>query len=212
MSRRKSPSLRRSLASVPCRTAVTTLRSPTFFAANIRLSTSPAKTLSFIFSIVWCSSRISAILLCALAISSPGVVLSVSAAFTRRRFISSTMSMNARPVTASMRRTPEATEDSLTMRNGPTFAVFSTCVPPQSSMDLPPMLTTRTTSPYFSPNSAIAPSFFASATGISFVSTSMPSRISSLTRWLTCISSSAVTAEKCVKSKRRRSGSTREPA
>ena len=36
--------------------------------------------------------------------------------------------------------------------------------------------------------------------GISFVSTSMPSRISSLTRRLIFTSSSAVTAEKCVKS------------
>ena len=139
-------------------------------------------------------------LLWALLISSIGVVFSSSAALTRRIFISSTRFRNASPVTASMRRTPEATEDSLVMRNGPTLAVLSTWVPPQSSTDLPPMFTTRTTSPYFSPNRAIAPSFFASAMGISFVSTDMPSSTSSLTRRLILTSSSAVTAEKCVKS------------
>ena len=43
----------------PAGPAVTTLSSPTFLAENIRLSTSPAKTLSFIFSIVCCRFRIS---------------------------------------------------------------------------------------------------------------------------------------------------------
>ena len=200
LSRRKSPSLRRSFASVFSRLAVTTLRPETSLAENMRLSTSPAKSLSFIFSTVWCSSRISFMLLWALLMSSIGVVLSISAALTRRAFISSTRFRKASPVTASMRRTPEATDDSLVMRNGPTLAVLSTCVPPQSSMDLPPILTTRTTSPYFSPNRAMAPSFLASSIGISFVSTRMPPSTSSLTRRLILTSSSAVTAEKWVKS------------
>ena len=98
------------------------------------------------------------------------------------------------------------------MRNGPIFAVLSTCVPPQSSMDLPPMFTTRTTSPYFSLKSAVAPLALACAMDVSDTVTSMPSRIQSLTISLTRSSSSGVMAEKCVRSKRRRSGSTSEPA
>ena len=43
--------------------------------------------------------------------------------------------------------------------------VRCTCVPPQSSR-LEPMSSTRTSSPYFSPNSIIAPSFCASSIGI----------------------------------------------
>jgi hypothetical protein len=62
------------------------------------------------------------------------------------------------------------------------------------------MSTTRTTSPYFSPNSATAPSFLASSIGISRMSTSMPSRIMSSTRRVISRSSSGVTAAKCVKS------------
>ena len=61
------------------------------------------------------------------------------------------------PVTASMRRTPAATPVSLTIRNSPISAVLRTCVPPHSSIETPGTSTTRTTSPYFSPNSAIAP-------------------------------------------------------
>ena len=41
----------------------------------------------------------------------------------------------------------------------------ATCVPPHSSRELP-MSSTRTSSPYFSPNSIIAPSFCASSIGI----------------------------------------------
>ena len=60
----------------------------------------------------------------------------------------------------------------------PTSALVDTCVPAQSSRDQgPPMSTTRTTSPYFSPNSAIAPSDFASSSGISRVTTSRLSRM-----------------------------------
>ena len=46
-----------------------------------------------------------------------------------------------------------------------TSAVVRTCVPPQSSRDTPSTSTTRTSSPYFSPKSIIAPSFRASAIG-----------------------------------------------
>jgi len=61
------------------------------------------------------------------------------------------------PVMASMRRTPAATPLSDTMRMSPISAVLRTCVPPHSSTESEGISTTRTTSPYFSPNSAIAP-------------------------------------------------------
>src|SRR6266849_2469317 len=70
-----------------------------------------------------------------------------------------------------MRRAPAPTELSFRIANGPISAVERTCVPPQSSTDQPPMSTTRTTSPYFSPNSIIAPSLRASARGGSYVRT-----------------------------------------
>ena len=60
---------------------------------------------------------------------------------------------------------------SLLMRKGPTLAVLSTWVPPQNSMDTPPISTTRTTSPYFSPNMATAPFFLASSMGSTSVTT-----------------------------------------
>ena len=41
----------------------------------------------------------------------------------------------ALPVVASMRRTPEATENSLEMWNTPTLAVLSRWVPPQNSTE-----------------------------------------------------------------------------
>ena len=67
-----------------------------------------------------------------------------------------------------MRRAPAPTELSVRITNGPISAVERTCVPPQSSTDQPPMSTTRTISPYFSPKSIIAPSVRASAIGVSY--------------------------------------------
>ena len=62
-------------------------------------------------------------------------------------------------MTASIRRAPEPTEPSDRITNGPISAVVRTCVPPQSSRETPSTSTTRTSSPYFSPKSIIAPSF-----------------------------------------------------
>ena len=63
------------------------------------------------------------------------------------------------PVTASMRRTFDALEVSEARSKTPISPVTPTCVPPHSSREKPsPISTMRTTSPYFSPNSAIAPS------------------------------------------------------
>src|SRR5690625_6350308 len=57
-----------------------------------------------------------------------------------------------------MRRTPDPIEDSPSTVTSPSWPLRCTCVPAHSSLDQsPPMDTTRTRSPYFWPNSAIAP-------------------------------------------------------
>ena len=66
---------------------------------------------------------------------------------------------------------PAATPDSDTILKKPMSPVRATCVPPQSSVEKSPMLSTRTSSPYFSPNSAIAPALIASSYFISRAST-----------------------------------------
>ena len=82
------------------------------------------------------------------------------------------------PTSDSTRRLEAPTDDSPTMLIMPISELDTTCVPAQSSRDHgPPMSTTRTTSPYFSPNRAMAPSDFASSSGISRVSTGRLSRI-----------------------------------
>jgi hypothetical protein len=82
------------------------------------------------------------------------------------------------PTSDSTRRLEAPTDDSPTMLIMPTSALVDTWVPAQSSRDQgPPMSTTRTTSPYFSPNNAIAPRAFASSSGISRVTTCRLSRI-----------------------------------
>ena len=65
------------------------------------------------------------------------------------------------PVIASMRRTPAATPDSLTMWNSPMSPVRATCVPPHSSVEKSPNDSTRTRLSYFSPNKAMAPAAIA---------------------------------------------------
>ena len=93
-----------------------------------------------------------------------------------------------------MRRAPAPTELSERIANGPISAVERTCVPPQSSFDQPSMSTTRTTSPYFSPNSIIAPSVRASSSGVSKIRTGAFAKTCSLTRFSTSARSSAVSA------------------
>ncbi|MNL61979.1 hypothetical protein D3C87_1859580 [compost metagenome] len=55
-----------------------------------------------------------------------------------------------------------------------------TCVPPQSSFEVP-IDSTRTSSAYFSPNSAIAPLFTASSNGMISAWVGALARISALT-------------------------------
>ena len=92
--------------------------------------------------------------------------------------------------------------------------VARTCVPPHSSVlnEPSPTATTRTLSPYFSPNSAMAPEAIASCVLRTAVLTGSFFRMAALTIRSTSSNCSGVTAEKCWKSKRRRSGATSEPA
>mmetsp|Transcript_9639 Transcript_9639/g.38984 ORF Transcript_9639/g.38984 Transcript_9639/m.38984 type:complete len:393 (-) Transcript_9639:1749-2927(-) len=116
------------------------------------------------------------------------------------------------PETASMRRTPAAMPASETILNPPISAVLATWVPPQSSMDTPGTSTTRTTSPYFSPNMAVAPRLLASAMGISRATRSVASPIQPLTSASISSSCAGVGPAGALKSKRSLSVLTREPA
>ena len=77
---------------------------------------------------------------------------------------------------ATIRRVPAETLSSWAMRNKPIWPVLVTCVPPHSSLLKSPMLTMRTTSGYFSPNSIIAPAVRASAIGRCFQLTGSAAR------------------------------------
>ena len=114
------------------------------------------------------------------------------------------------PVTASTRRMPAATPPSATILKKPMSPVRATCVPPQSSRELP-MSSTRTSSPYFSPNSIIAPVFCAASIGITRASVGALRRISLLTIVSTRRISSSVIGAPCAKSKRVLSESTSDP-
>ena len=116
------------------------------------------------------------------------------------------------PVVASIRRTPAATPLSEAIANSPMSPVARTWVPPHSSVLKPGTDTTRTLSPYFSPKSAMAPAAIASSVAFTSVVTVVFFRIRALT--IASISShcSRVTALKCTKSNRSRSGATRDPA
>ena len=111
--------------------------------------------------------------------SSSGALSSAAAAFATCTSALACLRA-AMPVSASMRRTPAATPLSATTEMTPMSPVRRTCVPPQSSTDQPmvfaavasrPSTTTRTSSPYFSPNSARAPEAMASSSAISRVVT-----------------------------------------
>ena len=98
------------------------------------------------------------------------------------------------------------------IRNEPISAVERTCVPPQSSREKPSISTTRTSSPYFSPKSAIAPRRRASSIGVTNVRTGIASKTFSFTIRSTRVFSSGVSGWVWEKSKRSLSGRTAEPA
>ena len=116
------------------------------------------------------------------------------------------------PTRASTRRTPAPMDDSLKSLTTPNWPERSTCVPPQSSRAQSPMLTTRTSSPYFSPKRAIAPLFFAASCDITSAVTARLSNNSVLTRDSTSFKTDVGTAPVEGKSKRNRPGEFSEPA
>ena len=111
---------------------------------------------------------------------------------------------------ASMRRTPAATPLSPTILNKPISPVRCTWVPPQSSR-LEPMSSTRTVSPYFSPNSIMAPVFWADSMSITRAWAWTLAKISAFTLASICAISAAVTGALWAKSNRVLSASTNEP-
>ena len=110
-----------------------------------------------------------------------GCTLSVSASpITSERSLARCWNASI-PTNASTRRMPEPTEDSALSASSPTCADCATWVPAHSSRDQPsPMSTTRTTSPYTSPNRPMAPDARASASGIRVADTPRSARIASL--------------------------------
>ncbi len=116
----------------------------------------------------------------------------------------------AGPVIASMRRTLAALELSPTSLKTPISAVLRTCVPPHSSREWSPVpiCTIRTTSPYFSPKSAIAPSARASSSVVVIGRTASLRRIHSFTRSSIAARSSGEIRSPWEKSKRSLSGPT----
>ena len=78
---------------------------------------------------------ISAMAAAAFSRSSPGLAFIASAAWKRSSWFRFITSRESLPVVASIRRTPEATENSLPMWNSPTLAVLDRWVPPQNSTE-----------------------------------------------------------------------------
>ena len=94
--------------------------------------------------------------------------------------------------------------------NRPISPVRVTCVPPHSSRELP-ISSTRTSSPYFSPNNIMAPVFCADSISITRACVAWLAIISAFTICSTLATSASVTGTLCTKSKRVFSVSTSEP-
>ena len=121
-----------------------------------------------------------------------------------------------------MRRTPDGTALSPVTEIRPISPVRFTWVPPQSSTDQPsallaaprapvlPIDTTRTSSPYFSPNSARAPASRASSTAISRVVTSPFSSTTSLA--MSSIAAQFVRRDRLVDARSRSAAGPARPA
>ena len=107
-----------------------------------------------------------------------------------------------------MRRTLEALEVSVVTWKSPISEVADTCVPPHSSRETPSISTIRTRSPYFSPNSAIAPRRSASSRVVSIARTGWFEATQPPTSRSTSARSSGDSRSPCVKSKRSLSGPT----
>ena len=135
LSRRKSPILRRLSGVSTGTTPVNTCSGPTFLELARKLSALESISRPRNFSSSERSSRISLVRASARVSSSSGLALSRSESVMSKRVLFSMNLSVSWPVMASIRRTPLATENSLTMRSEPTFAVLSRCVPPQNSTE-----------------------------------------------------------------------------
>ena len=163
--------VRMAATSMPVRVVVITCRPLTVLAEARNCLASPRDASAFSLSSAWRSCFIS-LACCSMRSSSPaGAVFRNCAALCSTPWLRSMPCRLSLPQVASIRRTPEATLVSDFTRKGPAFAVLSTWVPPQNSMDTSPISTTRTVSPYFSPNIATAPFFLASSMGSTSVTT-----------------------------------------
>ena len=140
--------------------------------------------------------------------TSSGEALSEAAASLSLSSRAVSQARAASPVSASIRRTPEATALSEVILSSWMSPSALTWVPPQSSTEYArssssPIERTRTSSPYFSPNRAIAPDEIASSMLIRRVPTGRFSRMWRLTSASTVSISSRVIGLLCEKSKRK---------
>src|SRR5450830_187507 len=153
---------RKAVTSAPSSVAASTLmpltstacvsNSSPWFAANLDLSADNSFSSDLTCSCTWAIR----------CVNSSGCALRAAAASLMRLLSDCTNVSAFSPVTASTRRIPAATPPSATILNKPISPVRDTCVPPHSSREVP-MDSTRTSSPYFSPNKAIAPALTASS-------------------------------------------------
>mmetsp|Transcript_21035 Transcript_21035/g.58376 ORF Transcript_21035/g.58376 Transcript_21035/m.58376 type:complete len:260 (-) Transcript_21035:1957-2736(-) len=171
-----SPSCFWRLAAAPCRSpAATPSRPSTSRVAPLLLTASALEVSAAVFARAIWDLRLATSAAEDFSSSCSASTLSTTAAGLTLNLPDSSLTMPstlprystwAAPATASMRRTPEAIPPSEIILKPPISAVLETCVPPQSSMLRPGTSTTLTTSPYFSPNMAVAPASCASVMGI----------------------------------------------
>ena len=191
----KSVTISRRAAASASICAATSLAEPKSFASSKSLA--PAWTASSALARANSFSN-------ALACAAPAWIF-VSTSFSVWALVSAIMSLTKRscscahlsafrPVMASIRRTPAAIPPSLMILKRPMSPVRETCVPPHNSVEKPPICSTRTSSPYFSPKSIMAPVFWASSMLIMAALTATLAKMASLTRRSTSAISSAVTA------------------
>src|SRR5690606_37166238 len=200
-----SISASRALPSSPSRRLTSTFMPPSCCASPARSLPAAVAALALSCSRSFSSWRLRSITAASLSSRLSREPLTNWAAWRSCSSDSLTQSSAAWPVIASMRRTPEAMPPSAVMRNRPISPVRSTWVPPQSSTEKPPpMVRTRTWSPYFSPNSAMAPLALAVSMSVTSISTAVLARIWSLTMRSSSRNCSGRMASKWLKSKRRR--------
>jgi hypothetical protein len=111
-----------------------------------------------------------------------------------------------------MRRVLEPIDSSRTIVIVPIVAPDGTCVPPHSSLEKSPIVTTRTTWPYLSPKLATAPAALASSIDMISVCTCGSRRTRSLIAVSISWTRSSDSDSKWGKSKRSRPGCTSDPA